>query len=175
MGVKCGGGLVHDEDGWVLRQHAGDLHALELPAGKVLAALQHPVLIAAVALHDILVQHGVPGGQDHLVILNGAVPHLDVVGDAVPEQSDVLIHHRQRAGEHVAVDLGDGLAIKEDLAAPGLVQAGNQLGQRGLAAARAPHEGDLLPGLKRHAEVFDQGRRHAGIAKGHVPQLQIAG
>ena len=47
--------LVQKDDRGVLRKHAGDLHALALPAGEVLAALGQLILIAALALHYILV------------------------------------------------------------------------------------------------------------------------
>ena len=55
-------------------------------------------------------------------VFDGGVPHLYICGNRILEQNDVLIHNRQRTGEHAAVDPAHGLAIEEDFSAPGLVK-----------------------------------------------------
>ena len=69
----------------------------------------------------------VPRRKDDFEVLDGVIPHFDVVCDGVVKEDDVLIHHGDAAGENGAVDPGDGLAVKEDLAAPWLIEAGDQL------------------------------------------------
>ena len=90
---------------------------------------------------------GVAGGQYDLEVRDGIIPHADVVGDGVLEQGDVLVHHGQGTGEHRAGDLADGLAVKQNLAAPGDVEPGDELGQGGFAAAAGAHDGHPAAGL----------------------------
>ena len=111
---------------------------------------------------------GVPGGEHHFKILDGIIPHLDVVGDGILKQDNVLIHHRQRAGHHASWNLLARLPVKQDLALPGIIEAGDQLGQRGFAAARGAHKGHSAARLQGHGKVLDQWRRQLGITEGDV-------
>ncbi len=64
-------------------------------------------------------------------------------------------------GQHLARDLVARPAVEQDLAAPRLVEAAHQLGDRRLAAARGADQRDALPRPERQAEV---GRSAAGRA-----------
>ena len=71
-----------------------------------------------------MINLGIPCGQRDLEILNGGIPHADVVGDGILKDHNVLIHHRQRPGEFFPADASHGLTVEKDLAAPGLIQPG---------------------------------------------------
>ncbi|MCY1355821.1 hypothetical protein D9M69_422570 [compost metagenome] len=74
-------------------------------------------------------------------------PERDVVPDAAPRvQRGILEHHDARG-----IGVGDGRAVLQDLARRGLVQAGDEPQQRGLAAAAGAEQGDEFTG--RDAEV----------------------
>ena len=66
-------------------------------------------------------------------------------------------------------------AVEEDLARPRLVEAGDQLRDGGLAAARAADQRDARAGLERQVEVLDQRRVEPAVAEGDVAQLEVAG
>ena len=153
FGVQGAGRFVQNDDGGVLGQDPGDLQALALAAGQVLAVFNQPSLISARPLEDVVVKLGVAGGQDDLKILDGGVPHADVVGDGVLKQDDFLVHHGDRAGEHAARNLRDGFPVVADVALPGLIQARDQLADGGLTAAAAAHDGHPAARADVHGEV----------------------
>ena len=76
---------------------------------------------------------GIFGREDHIKVLDGGIPHFDVVFHSIGKQHHVLIHHSHRALENRARYRGHGLAVEQDLPTPGLIQAGQQLGDGGFA------------------------------------------
>ena len=102
--VQGAGGLVHDADGGVLAQGPGDLQPLPLPAAQVPSAVQQLVQEAAFPGHDVVIDARVPGRQRHLEVLDGVVPHFDVLAHRVLKQGNVLVDDRYGSGEHVPVD-----------------------------------------------------------------------
>ena len=125
--VQGAGGFIHNDNGRILGQHPGDFQPLALAAGKILAALGELPVESPVAGDDVVVDLGVVGSIDHFKILDGVVPHLDIVGDGILKEHDILVHHGDGAGEDAAVDGADGLSVKEDFPAPGLIQPGDEL------------------------------------------------
>ena len=120
-------------------------------------------------------QLGIPRRHDHLEVLDGVIPHFYVVCDGVLKENDILIHHGERASKHAAVDLRDRFSVKQDLTAPRLIKAGDQLGDRGLSAARSADKRHAVPGLEREVEIPDQRLGQARIAEGDIFELDIAG
>ena len=118
---------------------------------------------------------GVARREDHLVVLDRRIPHLDIVGDRIFKQRDILIYDSQRSPENSFIDLPDRLSVKEDLTAPGLMQTRQELGERGFAAAGSADKGNALSGLKRHAEILDQGLSQRRVSERDVPHLHLAG
>ena len=106
--------------------------------------------------HDIVIDARVACSQDHFEILNGIVPHANVLRDGIFKEGDILIDDTDRTGEDIAVDLPDRHAVKCDGTAPGLVEPGDQLGQGGFAAARPADNGNLLPRLDGQGEIGNQ-------------------
>ena len=174
LGVQRRRRFVQNADGRILRQRPGDLDPLPLSAGEVAPVLGESVLIAARTQDDILVDLGVPGCHDHLKILDGGIPHLDIVRDRVLKQRHVLVDDRHRPDENISVDLLDGTSVEGDASAPGLIQPAQELGKRRLAAAGAAHKGYLLTRLYREREVRDQRSAQRRVAEHDVLHLDPA-
>ena len=119
--IQCARRLIQYDDGRILRKHAGDLQALTLAAGKVLAVLCQFSVIAAGPPEDIIVNLGVSCRQDHFEISNAFIPHADIRRNGVLKKNDFLVHDCHRSGKHTSVDLGNRFSVKKDLPAPGLV------------------------------------------------------
>ena len=122
--------LIHDHDGGILRQHPGDLQALPLSSGHILSVLVEDVIVSAVPRDDIRMNAGIPRSEDHLEAFDGGVPHLDVRGDGILKQSDLLVHLCHGTGEQIPVDILQLLPVKQDLPTPGLIEAGQELRER---------------------------------------------
>ena len=105
------------------------------------------MLIAAGQGGDIVMDLRIPGSHDYFEVLDGIVPHPDIGGHGILEQDDVLIDHGHRPGHDLPGKGASWLPVKEDLPAPGLIQAGDQLGDGGFAAAGWAHQGHPLTGL----------------------------
>ena len=174
FGVECGSGFIENENGRILRQHTGNFQALPLSAREIPSAAHQLMPVSAGKPHDVVVKLRVPRGEDHLKILNGIIPHLDVIGDSVLKHNDILIDDRQRTHHDFAGIGTAGFAVKEDFAAPRLIQPGEQLGNRGFAAAGRPDNGDPVAGLQGDGKIPDERLFQPGIAKSDVFQLDIA-
>ncbi|CDC62702.1 unknown [Clostridium sp. CAG:448] len=117
----------------------------------------------------------IPGSHDHLEVLNGIVPHFDVVRNGIFKKNDVLIHNGKRSRKHATVNRRQRLAVKEDFPAPGQIKTGYELCNRGLSAPGSTHKRHTAARLQGHAEIPDQWLCKARIAEGDVFQLNIAG
>ncbi len=105
-------------------------------------------------------------------------------GSVRPGVGDVLRH---RAHEdvgllgyhgHIPAQLLEAVALHVDpvhqhLPFLGVIEPGDQVHQRGLAGAGAPHDAEHLPRLHMEADIL-QDRLVGLIAEGHVPQLDLA-
>lgn len=67
--------------------------------------------------------------------------------DGAAEQPGVLQHHAELVAQLVTGHRGDVHAVDRDLAALHVVEALEQVHQRGLAGAGGPDDGDLLTRL----------------------------
>ena len=135
--VEGAGGLVEDQQARIAHQRPGDLQSLALAAGEVPRLLGDGRVVAAPALQQVAVNRRVDPSLDQPLRRDQLVPESQVVADRSLEQADLRIDQRDRVDEDLAGNLGQGLAVVEDLAAPGLVQPGGQPADRGLAAPRA--------------------------------------
>ena len=160
----------------ILRQHARYLHALPLAARKVLAALGQLILIAALALHDILVQLRVARRHDHLKVLYGGIPHFYIVGDGILEKDYVLIHYGQRAGEHAAVYFVYA-ACRRKVSRRSRAYKGPEisLDSVDLPQPEAPTNATRLPVLSVRLKSGYQRLRQTRVAERHVFHLYAAG
>ena len=130
LGIKCTCCLVKDDDRGILCKHSRDFDSLTLTAREILTALGKLVVIAAVTLHNVLVELCVPRRHNHFKVLDGAIPHFDVVGNRVLEKNNILVNDRKRSCKHASVNLCHWLAVKEDFTTPRLIKSRNELRQR---------------------------------------------
>ena len=79
-----------------MRQSAGELQPLKFAAGEILPVLQHPGSEILRFLFDPFLDLRIPGSYDHLIILNGIIPHPDIVIDRIVKHNGFLIHGGHR-------------------------------------------------------------------------------
>ena len=138
-----GGGLVQNQN---LRPAVEDLHNLH----RLLLGDGHIVdLLGRVDVEAVLLADGLDLALGGLDVQPAALLQTqdDVLrGGEHVHQLVVLVDHGDAAREGVfgGAD-GDGLAVDQNLALVGEVDAGEHVHQRGLAAAVLPQEGENLP------------------------------
>ena len=172
-GVQGAGGFVQKEERGVHGQGAGDFKTLALSSAEIGPGFLHPAPVAARPGGHVVVDAGVPGGPDHVLFRKGFVPHRQVVPHGADEKKDALVHRGHGIGHHPFGDGTDRLAVVEDLAGPGGVQAGAKLGDGGFARAAGSDQGHPGPGGHLQAEVLDERRIKRAVAEGHVPHLEV--
>ncbi|KAG1246977.1 hypothetical protein G6F65_020402 [Rhizopus arrhizus] len=123
VGVQRAGGLVEQEDGRVLQDRARNGHALLFPARQLQAPFAHHGLVAVGHGHDQVMDVRQPCGSLDVGV-GGAGPAVaDVVVDGVVEQHRVLRHHADRRPQAGLGDIAHVLAVDDDRAAIGVVEA----------------------------------------------------
>ena len=108
------------------------------------------------------------------LLLRGSLSAVgDVLADGPAEQPGVLQHHAEQSPQVVPRHLPGVHAVDQDRALVDLVEAHEQVDQRGLAGPGRADDGHRLPGLHLHVQVFDQ-RHIRKVAEGHVLELHVA-
>ena len=158
FGVEVAGGFVEDQDLRVGEDGAGDGDALPLAAAELHAALADERVVAVGQCVDELVGVGDRGGAADVVGRRAAVAVGDVRGDGAVEQEHVLLDDADQAAVAVDVDVAQVAAVEQDAAAGGVVEAGDEVAERGLAAAAGADEGDRLARLDVERDVFERER-----------------
>ena len=87
-GVQAGGGLIQEDDGRVLEEHAGDGHALLLPAGKVGGTVRELLR----QLHNLLIQMRFLRGLHYLLMRGTRITIEDVLLNCAIENVVLLQH-----------------------------------------------------------------------------------
>ena len=170
--VERAGGLVEHEDRSILEEHPRDGDALALPARELDPTLADMRLESAptgrvLQLRDELVRPRPAGGGQHLLLARAAPPVGDVVEHRAVQQRGVLGDHPDVAAQRLLAHAPDIGAIDEHASRLDVVEAQQEVRQRGLARPRATDQTDLLPALDHEREILD----HAGVApvvKAHV-------
>ena len=162
-----GGGLVQNDDLGAVIQHLDNLQGLLFRHGHVLD------LLFGVDVKPKLFGHGLDLGIAVLFQQKARLllAHPDVVrGREHLHQLEVLMDHAdpQALGLLGGVD-GHGLALHEDLASVGLVNAGEHIHQRSLArAVLAQQRQDLAPA---QGQVYILVGHHASEGLGNPPHF----
>src|SRR5206468_5906 len=146
---------------------AGEGHALALPAGQ----LRRTAVRQPVELHELQEVHHLRADVGH-GRAGGARPHAQAEGHVledghVPEERVVLEDEPHPPHAHVA--LGLVLALEEDDARVGRLQARDDAEEAGLAGARRPEQGHQLARGDGHADGVDRGE--ASELLGDVPDF----
>src|SRR5258708_19184549 len=166
LAVERRGRLVEHQDRRVLENHARERDALALPAGELDAALADVRLVAGVAApvaqaKDEVVRLRLVRRVDHLRLGGRRPPVADVGGDRAVQQRGVLRHHADRGAQALLRHVRDVLLVDHDAAALDVVEAQQQVHQRGLAGARAADQADAFAWADLQLQVIEHRR---GIA-----------
>ena len=156
-GVDIARRLVENQDGRVGEERAGDRQQLLLPRGEVRGVLVEQGRVSVGQGADEVVDVRRPGGLDDLGLGRTGPPVGDVVPDRPCEQPGVLQHHAEGAPHLVAGEVAVVDAVEEDVPGVDLVEADEQVHDRGLACARGADDRDRLAGRRLEGEVLDQG------------------
>src|SRR5262249_18015435 len=144
----------------VLEHYARDGHALALAAGELDAALADVGVVAPPALpvlqrDDEIVRLRLARRGAHLLVAGFGPPVADVGGDRAVQQRRVLRHHADRRAQALLGDPVDVLSVDAYRAVLQLVEAQQQVDQRRLPGARAPHQPDALAGADREIQPVE--------------------
>ena len=173
--VEGGEAVVEDVDRGALDQRAGDGEALPLAAGDVRAALVDRRLQLALHLGDEGLALGDLEGVPERLIVGGLVAVAEVAGDRAAEEEGPLGDDPDALPEVLARHLADVHAVHQQRPAGHVVEARDQVDQRGLAAAGRAHDGGRLAGLGGERDVVQHRLLRAGVAELDVAELDRAG
>ena len=151
--IEACGRLVQDEERRVADERAGDGDSLALAARQVRRAFAQLRIVPGRHLLDELVRIGPYGGRDDLVARRAGPPVADVVRDGPAEKDRVLQHQANLTAERIQGQATDVGAVDAHLAGIGIVETGNQLGDRALAGAARADQRDHLAGTHVEAHV----------------------
>lgn len=145
--------LVEDQQPGVLQEDPGDGDALPLPAGERHAALAHVGVVAVrQRLHEG-VERCAPCGRLHFRVRRVHVAVGDVVADGAAEEVGVLLHDADVPPQRRPREAADVGPVQRDASFVGLVEAGEQVTERRLAAARRADQRHGLAGGDRERQV----------------------
>jgi hypothetical protein len=104
-----------------------------------------------------------------------AVAVGDVFADRAVEQKHVLVDDADQVAVAGDVDLGHVGAVEQDAAAGGIVEPGDQVAERGLAAAAGADERDRFAGLNVEINVVECVVAGAGVGETHAVECHATG
>ena len=107
------------------------------------------------------------GRQDDLLIGGVRLGVADVLAHRAVKELGLLRDDPDLGAQVVAGDLADVGTVQHDAPAVDVVKAHNEVDERGLTAARVPHNAHHLAGLYLQRDVLQHRLIHV-IAKGHV-------
>ena len=155
-GVDVRGCLVEDQQAPVGQQGSGNGQKLLLTGGDVRAVLADDRVVAIRQRADEAVAVGALAGLDDLLARGVRAAVGDVLSNRALEQPGLLQDHCKELARLRPGHLGGIPAVNADLAGLNVVEAHQQVDDRGLARAGGTDDGDLLAGLYVHREIADQ-------------------
>ena len=133
--VQSGGGLVKQDDAWVLQYGPCDGDPLLLAAAEPEPALADHGEVRVREAEDAVVDAGGAAGVVHHLVRRVRVRVLEVVHQSLVEQDRVLRNDADVAPERLDADVADVLSVDQDPAPGGAVEAEQEPEHRRLAAA----------------------------------------
>ena len=144
LNVEGGSGLVEDQDGGVAQESAGNGNTLPLTAGEVLALLTYGGIVAFRQVHDGLVDIGFFGDFNDLLDAGSGLADGDILANGALKEDRVLQHHADIVAQYVQGIQATIHAVDFNHALLNIVEARDQLDQRGFAAAGEADQSDPL-------------------------------
>ena len=139
------GRLVEDEDARVGEEGPGKGDELPLPERQARAAFLQLRLVSVLECRDELVRADSLGGLDDFIAGGIRAPERDVVVDGSREQEALLGNDPELAAKRFLPDVVEIDPVDRDPAFTRLVEAGEQLRDRGFARPGVPDECDGCP------------------------------
>src|SRR5699024_8464927 len=137
------------------------------------AALAHVGVVAVGELLDELVGPDGAGRGLDLLPARAGPAEGDVVRDGAGEQVRLLGDHHDVAGEVLHRDVPQVHAVQRHPTLGGVVEAGDELGDRGLAGTGLAHQGDGLAGGDVQVHRLQHQRAVLGVAEGNVLEVDL--
>ena len=172
FGIDRSGGVVEDEDAGVHEQDAGNGDALFLSAGEGDAALTDAGVVALGAVEDEFVRLSGCGSADDLLICGTGGAEGDIFADGIGEEGGLLEDDADLGAEGVEGGAADVAAIDADETGGGVVKAGQEADDGGLAGAGGAEQGDDLTGLDGEVDIGEDFM--LTVAEGNVLELDLA-
>ena len=157
VGVDGGGGFVEHEDAGVGEESAGEADELALAEGHLGAAFADLGVVTVLEAFEDFVAAEFLGGGDDLGLGGGGGGVADVVQDGAAEEVVVLRDDAHLFVEGFGGDLVEVVAVEEDAAALGEIEAADEVHDGAFAAAGVTDQGDGLPGLGIESDVVEDG------------------
>ena len=173
-GIEGAGRFVENKHRRVAHQPAGDFQPLPLAAAEIRPAFLHDGRISLRPEQDFVVDTGVARCGEDGFIRNCRVPQGDVVAQGREKERVFLRHHGNGPAQYFLGNLVPQMAVEQDLARPGLVEARDQARQGRLSGTAGTDHGDALPRLDHEVEILDQGRPALVEPEGDVSQFELA-
>jgi hypothetical protein len=173
-GVDRGGRVVEDQDPRVGEEGARDREPLALPAGEREPALAHARVVAVGQLGDEAGRLGALGRALDGLPARVRIRVGDVVRDRVREQERVVVDDRDLPPQRGEVDPAQVGAVDPHAALRRVVEARQQLDQRGLARAGRADERHRGARLDHEVDVVEDLLGLLGVAERDVVELHPA-
>ena len=152
--VQAAGGFVQNQDTRVFEDDPRDGQALFFATAEPVSALSHHGIVPIRQFAHKIMNIGRHTGFFQFS-LRGIRPGVKQVGaDGVMKEIGFLGHHANLAGERFQGYIAQIGAIQGDAPAGGVIQPGDQVGERGFPRAAWAHQRHQLPGFHVKADVF---------------------
>ena len=142
LNVEGCSGLVEDQDGGVAQESTGNGNPLPLTTGEVLALLTYGGIVAFRQVYDGLVDIGFFGDFNDLLHAGSGLADGDVLANGTLKEDRVLQHHADIVAQYVQGIQAGIHAVDFNHALLNIVEARDQLDQRGFAAAGEADQSD---------------------------------
>ena len=174
LGVQRAGRLVEHQDPRVAQQRAGDRQPLLLPAGEPVPAGADDGVVAVGQRGDQVVDLRPAGGGLHLRV-GGVGPGVpQVLADRAVQQVGLLRDDADHAGEVGQRHVPDVDAVDQHPAGRGVVEPGDQRGERALAGAGVADQRQAAAGGHGDVDVAQRRARAVGVAEADVLEADLA-
>ena len=151
--VHAGGRLVQNKDFWIVQNRARNRDTLPLAAGKPLPPLADLRVVAVGELQQKLVTVGGFGRAHDLVHRGVGLGVSDVVADRAGKEIRFLQDDAELPAKILPLDVANVHAIDQDASVGHIVEAGEQVDDRGFARAAVSDQTDHLARFHVEGEV----------------------
>ncbi len=171
--IDTGGCLVEDHDRGVLDQDARQGDELALPHREGTAVFTDNGLQPFRERCDPVTFANCHGGRQYLVIAGIGLRVADVVGYGAGKEEWRLGNNAQLLAIFRQIERPDRATIDQQITILKLVEARDQLAERGLASAGVSDDGQCLSARNRQIEVIEH-LRAIGIGEGEIAEFDFA-